>query len=250
MRFSVALPNGAEGLASPLKFAGPADLVDLARSATRLGFDVVWRNDHLSTQRYVCAKHRDLPNYYEPLISLSFVAGAVPGIRLGTSVVVLPMREPVVLAKQVAALDVFTGGRLWLGVGAGAYREEFEAVRPAQRTASRGAMLTEGIRTLRVLFEQQEASFAGAHSRFEGVTMAPKPLRYPLPIYIYIGGNSDTNAQRADLFGQGMAAGGPTARRDRGEAAALNYLGAGLAPDVPSWGNVIATGRQLLQRAP
>ncbi len=201
MRFSMALPNCVEGLAFPLRFAGPSDLVDLAQTAARLGFDAVWCNDHLSTQRYVRAKYHDLPNYYEPLITLSFVAAAVPDIRLGTSVVVLPMREPVVLAKQVATLDVFTGGRLWLGVGVGAYREEFEAVRPALRAASRGTMLAEGVQALRVLFEQQEASFAGTHCRFEGVTMAPKPLQNPLPLYI--GGNSDANAERAGRYGQG-----------------------------------------------
>ncbi|MGQ0570627.1 MAG: LLM class flavin-dependent oxidoreductase [Armatimonadota bacterium] len=201
MRFSMALPNGVEGLAFPLRFAGPVEIVDLARSAAQSGFDAVWCNDHLSTQRYVQAKWRELPNYYEPLISLSFVASAVPGIRLGTSVVVMPMREPVVLAKQVATLDVFTGGRLWLGLGVGAYREEFEAVRPRLRGANRGAILAEGIRALRVLFEEHDASFNGTYYQFEGVTMAPKPLQRPFPIYV--GGNSEANAERAGRFGQG-----------------------------------------------
>ncbi len=201
MRFSVALPNGVEGLAFPLPFAGPTEIIELARSAANAGFDGVWCNDHLSTQRYVRARWPALPNYYEPLITLSFVAAAVPQIRLGTSVVVMPMREPVVLAKQAATLDVYSGGRLWLGVGVGAYREEFEAVRPGMRTANRGAMLAEGVQALRVLLEQQEATFVGQHYAFEGVTMAPKPLQQPLPIYI--GGNSEASAERAGRYGQG-----------------------------------------------
>jgi probable F420-dependent oxidoreductase len=201
VRFSVALPNGVEGLAFPLPFAAPTEIVELARFAAEAGFDGVWCNDHLSTQRYVRAKWPALPNYYEPLISLSFVAAAVPQIRLGTSVLVMPMREPVVLAKQAATLDVYSGGRLWLGLGVGAYREEFEAVRPGLRNAHRGSMLAEGIQAVRALFEQQEATFAGQHYAFEAVTMAPKPIQQPLPIYV--GGNSEANAERAGRFGQG-----------------------------------------------
>jgi len=144
---------------------------------------------------------REPPNYYDPLISLAFIAAAVPEIRLGTSVVVLPMREPVVLAKQVATLDVFANGRMWLGLGVGAYREEFEAVRPALKHANRGAMLEEGVRALRILFSERDASFSGRYYQFEKVEMAPKPAQDPLPIYI--GGNSEANAERAGRYGQG-----------------------------------------------
>jgi probable F420-dependent oxidoreductase len=201
MRFSVALPNAVEGLAFPLPFAALPEIIDLASTAAGLGFDGVWCNDHLSTQHYVRAKWRALPNYYEPLITLSFVAAAVPAIRLGTSVVVMPLREPVVLAKQVATLDVFTGGRLWLGLGVGAYREEFNAVLPGRRGAQRGEMLAEGIEALRALWTDDDASFDGRHYRFSGVSMAPKPAQRPLPIYV--GGNAEANAERAGRFGQG-----------------------------------------------
>ena len=107
--------------------AGIDDVARIAVEAERLGYDSVWCNDHLTTQRYVRQRWAEPPSYYDPFVALSFVAAATERVRLGTSIVVLPMREPVVVAKQASTLDVFSGGRLILGVGVGAYREEFEA---------------------------------------------------------------------------------------------------------------------------
>jgi probable F420-dependent oxidoreductase len=176
--------------------------MEVGLAAERLGYHSVWGNDHLHTQNYVRDEWQTAPNYYEPLISLAALAARTTRIRLGTSVIVMPMREPVLLAKQAATLDCLSGGRFMLGIGVGAYREEFEAVRPdAPRSVNRGTMVEEGLVALRALFTQEVASFEGRYYRFRGVMMGPKPLQNPLPIYS--GGNSDAGAVRAGKFAEG-----------------------------------------------
>lgn len=202
MRFSVALPTCVEGLVYPVPFITPDKLMEVGLAAERLGYHSVWGNDHLHTQNYVRAEWKTAPNYYEPLLSLAALGAQTKRIGLGTAVIVMPMREPVLLAKQAATLDQLSGGRLLLGLGVGAYREEFEAVRPdAPKGTNRGRMVEEGIRALRELFTQEEASFQGRYYRFSGVMMGPKPRQRPLPIYS--GGNSDDGAVRAGRYSEG-----------------------------------------------
>ncbi len=201
MRFSVAIPTCVEGLLYPVPFITPERLLRVATAAERLGYHSVWGNDHLTTQKYVKEAWPDPPNYYEPLVALSFVASVTKRIGLGTSIIVMPMREPVVLAKQVATLDQFSGGRLLLGIGVGAYREEFEAINPGKKGANRGHMVEEGIQALRCLFTERHATFRGKHFHFEDVESYPKPLQNPLPIYV--GGNTLDAAKRAGAWGQG-----------------------------------------------
>ncbi|MDR7485046.1 MAG: LLM class F420-dependent oxidoreductase [Armatimonadota bacterium] len=202
MRFSVALPTCVEGLVYPVPYITPRTLMEVGLAAERLGYHSVWGNDHLHTQNYVRDEWKTAPNYYEPLVSLAALAARTSRIRLGTSVIVMPMREPVLLAKQAATLDQLSGGRLMLGIGVGAYREEFEAVRPdAPRGTNRGAMAEEGIQALRALFAQEVASFQGRYYHFRGVMMGPKPVQNPLPIYS--GGNSDAGAVRAGRYSEG-----------------------------------------------
>lgn len=201
MKFGIALPNCTEGLCYPVPFTSPEVVVRLAQAAERLGYDSVWCNDHLTTQRYVRQKWPLPPSYYDPLVSLSFVAAATERVALGTSIVVLPMREPVATAKAAATLDVFSRGRLILGLGIGAYREEFEAVLPRIASAKRADMMDEGIQAIRSLLEDRSATFSGAHYEFRDVEMYPKPLQRPLPLWI--AGNSGAAAERAGRWGQG-----------------------------------------------
>ena len=202
MKASVAIPTCTEGLCYPVGASwGPKAIMDLSVLAEKLGFDSVWGNDHLATQAYVAKEYADPPNYYEPLISLAWVAGRTSTLRLGTGVLVLPMRDPVVLAKQVASLDQISGGRLTLGVGIGAYREEFEATMPERAKMQRGELLDEGVQALRILFTQRRASFEGKLIRFENVEMFPKPVQDPFPIYI--GGNADSTLDRVGRWADG-----------------------------------------------
>ncbi|MDR7486610.1 MAG: TIGR03619 family F420-dependent LLM class oxidoreductase [Armatimonadota bacterium] len=200
MKFGVGLPTCTEGMMYPVPFARPADVVRIAVEAEALGYYAVMGNDHMTTQRYVRAEYPDPPAFYEPLVTYAVLAPQTSRIRLMTGVIVLPMRTPVVLAKQVATLDQFSGGRVLLGVGVGAYREEFEALAPGVR-ARRGEMLEEGIAALRELFTARRSTFRGRYYAFEDVELSPKPLQDPLPIYV--GGNSPRHHRRVAQYADG-----------------------------------------------
>jgi probable F420-dependent oxidoreductase len=184
----------------PVPYASIEDAVELAVMAEELGFDSVWGNDHIASQRYVQAQFDDPPNYYDPLEYLAFVSAKTARIRLATCVIVLPFRHPVVAAKQLATLDHLSGGRLVVGVGIGAYREEFEALQPGV-ALHRGRYAEEAIRSLQLLFTQRRASFDGEYIRFADVESYPKPRQPVLPILS--GGNSAGSKDRAARLGQG-----------------------------------------------
>jgi probable F420-dependent oxidoreductase len=205
MRFSVQLPTCTEGLVNPIPFARPGDFVRLAQAAERLGYDAVWGNDHITAAPYVRTTWSEPPNFYEVLITLATVGAHTRRVRLGTAVLVLPLRDPVLLAKQVATLDQLTGGRVVLAVGLGAYREEFEAHWPRRVSARRGDLLDEGLLALRVLLTERVASHAGPHYAFEKLELCPKPLQQPFPLYV--GGHNEAAVARAARFGQGWLPG-------------------------------------------
>ena len=205
MRFSVQLPTCTEGLVNPIPFAAPEDFVRLAQAAERLGYDAVWGNDHITAAPYVRTTWSAPPNFYEVLITLATVGAHTRRVQLGTAVLVLPLRDPVLLAKQVATLDQLTGGRVVLAVGIGAYREEFEAHWPRRATARRGELLDEGLVALRLLLTERVASHAGPHYAFENLELYPKPVQRPLPIYI--GGHNEAAIARAARVGQGWLPG-------------------------------------------
>jgi probable F420-dependent oxidoreductase len=201
LRFGVHIPTCIEGMMYPIPFARPADILPTALLCERLGYDSVWGNDHMTTQRYVQREFPEPPNFYEPLITFTYVAARTTRLRLCTGILVLPMRHLVVAAKQVATLDQLSGGRVILGVGAGAYREEYEALFPDAKGVHRGTLVDEGMRALRLLFTERRATFRGRHVHFEEVECFPKPLQDPLPIYA--GGNHAEVRRRAGEYGQG-----------------------------------------------
>ena len=200
LRFGLGIPTGTEGLMYPIPYASAQDNVRLAQEAERLGFDSVWGNDHMTVQRYVEAETSQPPNYYELLTTLTYIAASTTRIKLGTALLVLPFRNPVVVAKQVATMDQLSGGRVLLGIGIGAYREEFEAMFPG-RQVHRGRMVDEGIQALRTLFTEDRSSFNGENYCFKDIRSYPKPLQDPFPIYS--GGNALGCRRRAAELCQG-----------------------------------------------
>jgi len=201
MDIGLAIPTCKEGLSLPVGFCTPSEVVQMAVSAERLGFHSVWGNDHITPPRYVRDDYPDPPNFNEPLITLAFCAQATSRLRIGTSILVLPMREPVYLAKQLATLDAFSGGRLTVGVGTGSYREEFERLRPRDKHLRRAELVDESIQALRLLWEERSASLDGRHIAFEGIELAPKPVQRPLPLFM--GGNNANVVRRVAKWGQG-----------------------------------------------
>jgi probable F420-dependent oxidoreductase len=201
MRFGVHIPTCIEGMMYPVPFAAPSDVLPTALLCEELGYDSVWGNDHMTTQRYVQREFADPPNFFEPLITFSYCASRTTRLRFATGIIVLPMRNMPVLAKQVATLDQLSGGRVILGVGAGAYREEYEALFPDARDVHRGTIVDEGMQALRLLFTERKATFRGRTVHFEEVECFPKPAQSPMPIYA--GGNHPEVRRRAGQYGQG-----------------------------------------------
>ena len=207
MKFSVCLSTGYEGLAYPIPFCKPQDLVATAQLCERLGYDGVWGNDHMTTQHYVREIYPDTPpNFYEPLITLAMIAQATTKLRVGTALLVLPMREPVYLAKQITTLDQMSGGRFTLAVGLGAYREEFEAwAGDKAKLYRRGDMMDEGLAALHTLMNDKVSSHKGPYYSFSNVELFPKALQNPFPLYI--GGHNIAAIDRAAAVGQGWLPG-------------------------------------------
>lgn len=172
-----------------------------SKKAEELGYNSVWCNDHLIAPAYVKKFPEPPPNFFEPLVTLSAIALSTEKIKLATGVIVLPQRNPVILAKQVSTLDVLSNGRLILGVGIGAYREEFEAINPCISRKKRGLIFEEYLRAVKILLSQEVASFSGKFISFNNIEMYPKPVQSKIPIYI--GGNSKQAIQRAALYGDG-----------------------------------------------
>ena len=187
MRFGIALPQYGPATADGLTRA--------ARQAEELGFDDVWVADHIAVP--VGAPYP--PSFLlEALATLSFAAAVTTRIGLGTSVLVLPLRQPVVAAKQVATLDVLSGGRLTLGLGAGWLREEFEACNVEYR--KRGDLMDEAIAVLRACWASAPTSFTGPTVSFTDMKVQPLPGRH---IPMWIGGVSERALRRAVEHGDG-----------------------------------------------
>lgn len=205
MKFGIGLPTGMEGLINPTPFFAPGDFLTMARLAEELGYDSVWGNDHYAPQDYVRRIHGTAPNFYEVLTVLSAVAAVTTRVELGTAVLVLPMREPMVVAKQAATLDQLSGGRLLLGVGIGAYREEYTAARPDLAGTHRGELLEEGIELVNRLSEEESVTHHGRFYRVDGLQLQPKPARTPLRLLV--GGHQQVALDRAVASAQGWIPG-------------------------------------------
>ncbi|MBN2336287.1 LLM class flavin-dependent oxidoreductase [Candidatus Bathyarchaeota archaeon] len=179
--FGVSLPTGREGLMVPAGFASRETIVEAAVNAEELGFDSVWGNDHVTVQDYV-SHLRPKPAFFEPIVAMAAVSSATRRVKLATGIFVLPWRTPslVVCAKQLATLDALSGGRVLLGVGTGAYTEESSALGVRHR---RGRMI-EGVEAMRVLFNDDPATYKGKYVEFEGVQFYPRPLQKPFPVYL------------------------------------------------------------------
>ncbi len=191
-------------------FPDAAGAARLARLAEEAGFDSVFAVDHVvipedyaSTYPYSATGR--LPGsgasaYPDPLIWMAFAAAATTRLRFMTGVIILPQRNPLVLAKQVATLDHMSGGRIELGIGVGWLREEFAALGvPFER---RGKRADEYVAAMRALWREDGASFSGEFVNFQRVSCNPKPVAGSVPIIV--GGHSEAAARRAGRLGDGF----------------------------------------------
>jgi probable F420-dependent oxidoreductase len=187
----------------------PEGLAGIVRLAENLGFESLWPPEHVVVPERVQSRYpfnaegklRNDPTVPrpDPLMWLAFAAAATSRIRLGTGVLLLPLRNPVLLAKETATLDRVSGGRLILGVGLGWMREEYDIL--ASDWSDRGRRTEEYIGVLRTLWQPGPRSFSGPTVSFKDVHCSPTPLGKPIPIVV--AGTSEAAARRAGRFGDG-----------------------------------------------
>ncbi|MET0220083.1 MAG: TIGR03619 family F420-dependent LLM class oxidoreductase, partial [Tardiphaga sp.] len=138
----------------------------------------------------------------EPMMVLAAIGASTTTLKLGTALTVLPMRDPVYLAKQAITLDRMTGGRFMMGVGLGAYREEFLAWGGSRvEKARRGDMMDEGLAALELLFREDRCSYEGKYYSFKDLELFPKSVAQPFPLYV--GGHNIEALERAARYGAG-----------------------------------------------
>jgi probable F420-dependent oxidoreductase len=212
------------GLAFAASMAGTGETArDLCRRAEAAGFESVWGGEHVILPSRIESKYPytadgkipaepDTP-IPDPLIWLAFAAAAAPTLRLGTCILIVPQRNPLVLAKELATLDQLSGGRVELGLGVGWLKEEFDALGvPWER---RGARNDEYIAAMRALWAGPHAEFHGEFVRFAPVTCSPRPVRGSIPVLV--GGDTEVAIQRAVRLADGYFPG-------EGDAARLGAL--------------------------
>ena len=192
MKLGITIPNNW-GLEDP------QDVLNIAVRAEELGFDSVWVNHHVFNAGYIYERLGHKP-YYDALTTLTYAGAMTKRVRLGTTILVLPYLNPIVLAKELATLDVYSGGRVIVGVGVGALKPESDALGSDYHT--RGRYTDESLAVMKELWTQDVPSFSGRFFQFSGAPFSPKPLQKPHPP-LWIGGTSDAALRRVARLGDG-----------------------------------------------
>ena len=211
------------GLAFASSIGTEADsAIEICLRAEALGFESVWGGEHVIypthyESAYPYTADRRMPAEPEtvipdPLIWLAYVAGHAPSLRLGTCILILPQRNPVVLAKEIATLDRLSGGRVELGIGLGWLREEFDAL--GIPWDQRGARTDEYVEAMQALWAGPHAEYHGKFVDFDPVTCSPRPIQDRIPILV--GGDTSAAIGRAARLADGYFPGAgdlPTLQR-------------------------------------
>jgi probable F420-dependent oxidoreductase len=201
MQIGFNLPNSG-----PL--SGAADMTRIATEGEAMGFDYLTLTDHVvlpntTVPGYPYSEsgqfYEDAPTErHEQIVGMTWIAAKTSRIRLVAAVLVVPHRPAVLAAKMLATLDVLSGGRLVVGIGAGWLRTEFDAV-VTTPFDERGAVTDEYIDAFRVLWSEATPRFDGRYSKFDGIVFEPKPVQKPLPIWV--GGEAGPALRRAARVG-------------------------------------------------
>jgi probable F420-dependent oxidoreductase len=188
MIFGLNLPNYSS-------LGNRESMIAISESAEELGYSSLWTSDHI-----LIPKHLPEPfgNLLETFTTLSYLAARTETIRLATGILVLPQRDPLLVAKQAATVHHLSGGRLTLGLGVGWIGQEYSFLRAD--FGSRGQLADEYIQAIRVLFENDHPEFHGGHINFSDALFSPRPN---VPIPLVVGGNSKAALRRAAILGDG-----------------------------------------------
>ena len=177
------------------EMADPATMIRVAQEAEAAGYESVWTGEHIVLPDPQAPPSPAAPEtpMVDTAVALAYIAAATDTIRLGSGIIILPQRQPAVLAKSLASLDHLSGGRLLFGIGVGYLEPEMTAC--GVPLARRGRRADEYLEAMRLLWSTDAASFSGEFVTFDRVTANPKPVQAPIPVIV--GGHSDRAAQRA-----------------------------------------------------
>ncbi len=180
----------------------PVAMIKVAKAAEEAGLESVWTGEHvvLPDPRVPPSPSEPQTPFLDPIVALSHIAAHTTRLRLGTGVIILPQRNPVVLAKELATLDVVSGGRLLFGLGAGYLEPEFRAL--GAPFEQRGAVTDEAIEAIKALWIMEKPIYQGRSFSFGGIDAQPRPAQKPYPP-IHVGGMSRHGARRAARYGNG-----------------------------------------------
>lgn len=221
-------------------FSTPEGARAIATAAESAGFDSLWTVEHVvvpadyeSTYPYDPSgrmpggEATDIP---DPLVWLAYVAGVTTTIKLGTGILIVPQRNPAVVAKEVATLDKLSGGRMLLGVGAGWLAEEFDAL--GVPFAGRGRRLDSYLAAMRALWAEDQATVDDEFVSFTNAISLPKPVNRSVPVIV--GGHTEVAARRAGRLGDGFFPGRGSPQRLRELLGVMRHAAedAGRDPDA------------------
>jgi len=203
VKFAIAFANTGP-------FTAPAAAIEFAQAAEAAGFESLWTVEHVVVpagyeSEYPYDRSGRMPGpedspIPDPLVWLAFLASATSTINLATGVLILPQRNPVVLAKELATLDVLSGGRLLLGIGSGWLAEEFDAI--GVPFAERGKRTDDSVAAMRALWSDEKASHDSPFISFRDCISRPQPVGGAIPVHV--GGHTDVAARRAGRLGDGF----------------------------------------------
>jgi probable F420-dependent oxidoreductase len=180
----------------------PAAAARIARAAETAGFDSLWGGEHVVLPDPQAPPSPLAPGdrITDPVVTLAFLAAHTTRVRLGTGIIILPQRNPLVLAKELATLDVLSEGRLMVGIGVGYLEPEFRAL--GAPFEDRGRVADEYLTAMRAIWTQAKPAYRGRYATFENVQAHPQPVQRPTPP-IVIGGTSVAAFRRAVQHGHG-----------------------------------------------
>jgi alkanesulfonate monooxygenase SsuD/methylene tetrahydromethanopterin reductase-like flavin-dependent oxidoreductase (luciferase family) len=200
--FGFKLPN-CGGVMCPPDWATPETVEALARQAAKAGFQSLWLQDHVLTPREL--EHLPDPAFLEPITVALVLASIVP-LQIGIATLVLPLRDPVVLAKQLATASRFFPGRFIAGMGSGRYRSEFESF-GSDQFDDRGKVLEDYLKVIQALFSEDRVTSTGGFRPLTDAEMYPKPR--PGDLSIWVAANGPVGVRRAARLGDGWIVGSP-----------------------------------------
>ncbi|MDA0769245.1 MAG: TIGR03619 family F420-dependent LLM class oxidoreductase [Chloroflexi bacterium] len=178
--------------------ATPESLRSWLDLSEALGYHLIMTSDHIAITPDVQGRYP--APFYEPISLLGWMAGVTTKIEIGTTVIIVPYRNPVETARALANVDQLSGGRLIFGVGIGWAQGEFDVLKVPFK--QRGAITNEYLEAIKLLWTQDVASYQGKHISFEDIHTAPRPVRSPHPP-IWVGGPSEAAMRRAVRYGDG-----------------------------------------------